>query len=1429
MRGEKRELELSRLELEKKYSLVVNSHQWLLQELCQILGLVERFRHELAAGNSTLPPVEGADEQLHPPASSGNVVDTGLEQIERLISALVHLDHEVHYIEDVDVYGCYEADVDKLVSLSKRLQRSNQTLQYELRQSVHENIELHRRVEELEKIVDAACRLQEDNDELRSEYDQLVDGVRNFKEHVTGLMTTAKESIELEDVAIALEKTVDDNEQLKRAVDELLLKVDELEEYCKRLEVDASNEVSTKDDAILEGLTEKYRQLSVELKKLEEQKSSTDDDNRRLANDNRELLKRISDLESELMNHHRAATEMESALVETMEENKQLMVAKEELSEMLTRHQADENSSDAFEAAIKELKERNVELQRTIELLESKIISLELLVNKRDATDDAVKEIERLRVQNKRLEEELEQQQEAINRQSQMILNLDDQLRLRSEQQRGTDVKKINAADVRQDERKQALLLGSSQKTAGSKFEDIKTELEANKLALDTLKAAKTELEIRLELAQRETQRLTTTVAQLELTVAQKNAEVEQLQSTVADSDKRVRSETEYFQRKFENLQKEQLVQVQKLSDENEQLRSELNQLRELINDRQHMAAAAARDDTQRADIDEDIRKVHHQDAKEPQQVTNVTVSEMAKLFTERRQEVRRSKSGAGAETKRSLSASVREEDAVDASGGVGRSTRSKAVNYEKKLISDLSKAVEASQSLLLENRRLRMEIEQLNEVRRRSRTEDDVPTIDTRETDVENMQLKNYVEELENEVVALKKTVGEQGMYMNRNIDTEPGDGNSETGDLNYEDKTKMSREGPLGQSAVAYVARIDQPYPSPAFEQESRRRGAPPVQTYGAKDTVKKHVKDAAREVVALQRASNETVPQTPESEFSNKDEVPDVIQGRVFVGVERQEYLNMVDENHKLLDKVEKLSGDLKAAMNEIEQKQAAIQGLERYLTRCKENMERLEFGAKISPETSKQFESLAVKTKEILSPFFTEMGPPEGDSAVHRWRQLMKTFQIVDKQRRDLLETLAVLQENSAKSSATSKRDNELISDLSAAADKLRDRIKELEQELQREKTESERLKAYIKIEKSDVRDDETVVRRHEASTAVKQSPVNADVVTALSAENEAMRRLLESRAPQLAPDFEERLMAEIERLSSECQNLRRQLASKNQTKAFDEGVDHVTQQQVTESRPCQQLRTGGTVDDQRIVDELKLEVNRLTEENTRLRLHRDTRITTELDGKKSMSHAAVQTVEFYDERRKKRDDDNDSLAESELSEVSSTSDGKSSVIRRINGSQSAAATATDGSRSSSGHRPLSASLSAGVVTDADYDVHRDVDDQKMNVVELRRFCHQLQTENEALRQKMAAAWKVSVQHAVSRSVAVQTIGDDVIDGDRDGTRRLSQGDEETFGVTYYNASKVPRSAALPTVSGQNLDTGQLVFEIHRLTRILAVSA
>ena len=128
IRGEKKDLELSRLELEKKYSLVVNSHQWLLQELCQILKLVESFRHELAASAPMIGETEdglGGQHQLKSNAAD-DVVDTGLEQIERLIGALVHLDHDVHYIEDVDVYGCYEADIDKLVSMSKRLQRSNQ-------------------------------------------------------------------------------------------------------------------------------------------------------------------------------------------------------------------------------------------------------------------------------------------------------------------------------------------------------------------------------------------------------------------------------------------------------------------------------------------------------------------------------------------------------------------------------------------------------------------------------------------------------------------------------------------------------------------------------------------------------------------------------------------------------------------------------------------------------------------------------------------------------------------------------------------------------------------------------------------------------------------------------------------------------------------------------------------------------------------------------------------------------------------------------------------------------------------------------------------------------------------------------------------------------------------------------------------------------
>jgi len=1355
---EKKDLELSRIELEKKYSLVVNSHQWLLQELCQILKLVESFRHELAAGASMSAATEDDRDGQHEPKKNAadDVVDTGLEQIERLIGALVHLDHDVHYIEDVDVYGCYEADVDKLVSLSKRLQRSNQTLQYELRQSVHENMALNRQVEQLEKIADAACRLQEESDALRNEYDQLVNDVRNFKDHVSKITVTDNESIEFIDLAELFEKNVEENEQLKRAVNELLVKVDELE---SAIEVDRR---SATDPDEKEGLAARYRQFSIQLDALQQANMSKEDENKRLSDSASELTKKVVNLESELKNLHVSTADMEATLMEAVDENKRLVVAKQQLSQTLSQLQTSVNSSTGgMEAVIKELNDKNSELLRTNEALEFQISSLEKLQQKNAAAEDLLIELESLRLEKRKLEDQVYQMNEAISRQSQMILNLDEELR----GQRGNDVMRFvhqNASSPTSEQqvlqKKSVSGVNSSCQTS-TQQQDVNKEQQINSETLQHLSETKKKVEDELRSTRRQVEQLVLSIRQYEEALQEKTIEIDRLQAEITELKKKTNSEKEYYQRKLDSLHKEHSVQYQKLRNQNETLTNELL----AANRQREQSLNEAEPTSEELQNDDDVLECRQQAI-----MSGVTVSQIMKLFAaggahekQEEDEAKRSK----------LLTSGTDAGECDGVDGSRVHIESDDVEWcEQKLLSDLAKAVDASQMLLNENRRLRQEIDKLMKLRKRSQTEDDTDMTEIQHAEMENLRLKNYIEELESKVSALKKTIEKQGMCLEdsgRPISTDTP--------MQYDENAEPS----IGE-------------------------GEPRKQESSTQDSVGLQI-----------------ITRTPESSDGGQDLIRRVV-GAQTEDDKREVILEVLDENQRLRDDVERLSIEMSSAIKELEAKQAIIQGLESFLTKNKESMKKMEQATNIAQDYVSSFESIADEAGKVLSTYQLKTASSGGiyfsprDScgilgeciALTKIQQLLDTFKKIAHEKNDLLEKLAFLQENSTKQEVASEQ---IIKELHI-------RILELEQaDSQRRRT----LETSVTnndhdgkehFDNADIFNGSTKLRPKEDT--IDSSRHTNDIIAALASENEEMRRLLESRAPQLEPDFEERLMAEVESLSSECKNLRRQLANGNKMEG-----DRAT----TEN------------DREKTVIELRAQINRLREENRLLRRAIPSDQPTKARGstvnnsdEKSNNSENHITKKIGDDRRQQKqrvNDEAECLSEPDSSAISSDSEGRRSVVRRVSISGVLVPLEPD----QPDRRQSISNLSTEPAVDPD---HRrrclvDRDPSDADVVQLRRRCRHLENENEALRNKMATAWKVSVQHAVSRNVGVQTTGDDLVDLPTEGTRRLSACDDDIY-LTYCSVSSVPRSTTPSTVSGHNLDTDQLVVEIRRLTRMLAVS-
>jgi uncharacterized protein YoxC len=406
-------------------------------------------------------------------------------------------------------------------------------------------------------------------------------------------------------------------------------------------------------------------------------------------------------------------------------------------------------------------------------------------------------------------------------------------------------------------------------------------------------------------------------------------------------------------------------------------------------------------------------------------------------------------------------------------------------------------------------------------------------------------------------------------------------------------------------------------------------------------------------------------------------------------------------------------------------------------------------------------------------------------------------------------------------------SAARRDGEkLFRKLSDTVDHLQSNVTELDEKLAASTKEQQTL--FAKLRHCDVRSESDRSERGDERNDRSEKSVTSDLLESLRLENEELRRLVEvSTAPHmLSTDYEEQLMAEVEALKAECATLRLQLqVSQGRRRNSEEDDVDTGPRSKSETSAAIATATAKTIlqpDDAKLLvelqsavdleretsDRLRRRVNRLTEDikaraDECLELQKTVNEVRRLNGelrtqnrrladeaavarwqeelrtkkttmRKSLEMVTVETqteVENYDE---------DGGA-NEANENSSRSVASSLRSSEVNSAARRQAADDDDDDQISGLPPPTISDYENVDDIWNPSAIGDGSNKIDDMAGLIRRYGQLIAENRSLREKTAIAWKVSVQHAVSHSIAVQTpasllkISSNDDDDDDDGAR------------------------------------------------------
>ena len=479
-----------------------------------------------------------------------------------------------------------------------------------------------------------------------------------------------------------------------------------------KFEVDAIEDVAIY--SATEGTPTVEARLSTANAKLEREK-------RDLAFQLRQAIRENKDLQNEMV-------EVEILMVRARE-------LKEENEGLIDDYQnfktVQEGEMDELIKMLKETMEENDQLQKDNQRFVTQLNKLET----KTIVETTAPELDEIKQENARLLIERDQLKEAVNRQSQTILEMDEKLRERNEHAVGFEKlrKSLNAEeDKKVDERADSSKDSSSE---SGNYKEMYEELRATSMLMLHEVENKEELLVEYNRVTEEYEELRKQTAVLRATLDEKYSEIKRLTIKVEDLTDQLDDSLVDFRNAVQKIRNEHDLEMRNLLSENRDLKSSVEELKRALDDKERMVR---------------------------QKIDDVTVQALA----------------SSADKSRSVSASVSKEIQTDdlseqycfkviPSSELMEVPRPEFKDMdveinrmESPVFQDLQNAMIEAKKLLKENRKLKQIVSNL-------KTEGQSP--ETTKMEAENRKLQEHNYDLELEISGLKRTIGEQGAYLAR------------------------------------------------------------------------------------------------------------------------------------------------------------------------------------------------------------------------------------------------------------------------------------------------------------------------------------------------------------------------------------------------------------------------------------------------------------------------------------------------------------------------------------------------------------------------------------------------------------------------------------------------------------------------------------
>ena len=541
------EASLEKRELNKRNSVVVASHQWIVGELSQIIVLVAGFRRKLSECAEPSPSGACDADTAASASQRDRDVDDGLQQIERLLSALVRIRPDD--ISDVDIYGCDYTEHDRLTSTAGRLLRDNRSLDLQLSQAIRENMDLQLSVERLES---DAHRLRKHGVTLQDELDRLHAASNHFRAELGELLPDA-ESADAKSV-------VEVFGELKNRIQQLQTMNNALEAKVAQLEDDASLSQSTELHTIcadLEPELEAKREAQLKLENGTRRASEPSDQlPETTLPATEDLVTRIGELETQLCVHQDRCAAMKLSLKQEREFSRQIGKEKKQLIYKIEELQLDaKKAKDDFDITRKQLDSDNERIRNQNDELMAKISELEMAMTA-DAYDYSTRQ------ENTRLKDEI-----AVYRRSKLILKTDDKIR---QHHQSTDSESGSAGELE---------VGQPADNVAGKVTDVHARLFDANAALEKAVEARDVLTRDLDQARIDNGKLSGVVVELRAELNSRDSDIIRLRVTISDLEDRLASERREFCDAVELVRRENAAECEKIAEENRHLTTLLTEL----------------------------------------------------------------------------------------------------------------------------------------------------------------------------------------------------------------------------------------------------------------------------------------------------------------------------------------------------------------------------------------------------------------------------------------------------------------------------------------------------------------------------------------------------------------------------------------------------------------------------------------------------------------------------------------------------------------------------------------------------------------------------------------------------------------------------------------------------------------------------------